>query len=62
MNSIINNVIGKRMCKKLIKELEGRLKLLEEYRNKDIDKEILDTLNEITKYKLLLKKLNKESY
>lgn len=39
------------MCKSMIKTLEGRLELLEYYRNKDLNKEILDTLNDIKKYK-----------
>ena len=52
--------LSKNMCKKLIKELEGRLDFLEQCRHMDIDKEILDTLNNINKYKLLLKKLNKD--
>ena len=44
------------MCKKIIKILEGRLETLEMYRDMDIGKEILDTLNEIKKYKDMLRK------
>ena len=49
------------MCQDTIKYLEGRLRLLEEYRDKDINKEILDILNDIKRYKDLLKKMVKEN-
>ena len=42
------------MCKSMIRMLEGRLELLEYYRNKDLGKEILDILNDIKKYKKFL--------
>lgn len=46
-----------KMCEELIMQLENRLEILEGYRNMDIDKEILDTLNDIRKYKNILKEL-----
>ena len=51
------DIIRKKHLKKMIKELEGRIKLLEEYRNKDINKEILDCLNLKNKYDKMLKKM-----
>ena len=48
------------MLEKLIEELNGRLKTLEEYRDMDIAKEILHILNERNKYKQQLEKINKK--
>jgi len=42
------------MSKSIIQILEGRLEILEHYRNKDLGKEILDTLNDIKRYKKIL--------
>jgi len=43
--------------KKLLKHFRGRKTLLEKYRDMDIDREILDCLNEITKLKKQLDEL-----
>ena len=48
-------------CEEILRYLEGRLQQLEELRDRDIDKEILDTLNDIGKYKRLLKELSDET-
>jgi hypothetical protein len=54
-----NTDIRKRAIKKLLKYFRGRLTLLEKYRDIDIDKEILNCLNEIKKLKDKLKRLRK---
>ena len=51
----------KTLCQSLIKTLEARLHQLEGYREMDIDKEILDTVNELNKYKKILRELYDEN-
>lgn len=57
MNSDKENITNKDAIKKLLKYYRGRLTLLEKYRNIDINKEILDCLNEINKLKERLKEI-----
>ena len=45
------------ITKKLIHNLEIRLEQLEALRNRDLDKEILDTLNDLRKYRKKLKEI-----
>jgi len=46
--------------KKLLRYFRGRLTLLEKYRNMDIDKEILNCINEINKLKKELKEIKED--
>ena len=41
----------KKIIRKQLRYYRGRVRLLEKYRNMDLDKEILDCLNEIKKLK-----------
>jgi len=52
-----NGEMTKDAIKKLLKYYRGRVTLLEKYRDMDIDKEILNCLNEITKLKERLKEI-----
>ena len=49
--------IKKKAIKKLLRYFRTRLTLLEKYRNMNLDKEILDCMNEINKLKNKLKEL-----
>jgi len=49
--------IKKKTIKKLLRYFRTRLTLLEKYRNMNLDKEILDCMNEINKLKQELKEL-----
>jgi len=46
--------------KSLLRNYRYRLTILNKYRNRDLDKEILDTLNEINKLKKKLEELNEK--
>ena len=46
--------------KSVIKKLKSRLTLLDKYRKKDLDKEYLDTLNELNRRKKELKELDED--
>jgi len=52
-----NGEMTKEAIKKLLRYYKGRVTLLEKYRDINIDKEILDCLNEITKLSDRLKDL-----
>ena len=49
--------IKRKAIKKLLRYFRTRLTLLEKYRNMNLDKEILDCMNEINKLKQKLKDL-----
>ena len=54
MNEMSEKEIIISMSKSIIHILEGRLETLEHYRDMNLGKEILDTLNDIKKYKKIL--------
>ena len=51
----------KHLCESLIKNLKGRLEILEKYNEMDIHKEIIDTMNDIKRYSHILDDLNEEN-
>jgi hypothetical protein len=52
-----DGIMKKNAIKKLLKYFRRRLTLLEKYRDMDLDKEILDCMNEINKLRKKLKEL-----
>jgi len=52
--------LKEKAIKKLLRYFKGRLTLLEKYRDMDINKEILDCLNEIKKLKDKLKEIEED--
>ena len=55
MNNKKKSITTEDAIRKLLKYFRGRLTLLEKYRDMDINKEILDCLNEINRLKEKLK-------